>query len=71
MNNENLFMAVLLVCGPDPEPDIGTPTDTYSDWWDGVSVTFGKFGFNEKDSIQKTQDYFDWLGERGMAWKKE
>lgn len=66
--NENLFTAVLLLCGPDPEPENGKATPTYGRWIDGTEGTLSKFGVANADIDETVYAYIRWLRKRKLAW---
>lgn len=67
--HENLFVAVLLLCGPDPEPDVGLASNEYHEWRAESQTTlwlmYGR-GFRAEEIWS---EYRNWLADRGLAWR--
>lgn len=65
---EEIFLALLLMHGGDPEPDLSFSTPVFNVWDSQVIATIGAWGFNEDDSIDLSCDYCNWLTGRGLMY---
>lgn len=65
-SNENLFMATLLLCGPDPEPHERLASDAYDEWRTASQSAMESLGVSD---VHVWTEYRRWLASNGMAWR--
>lgn len=64
MDDEALFLCLLLMHGGDPEPDLEHPTDVFNVWVREILVTLREWGL----AADRYFDFLLWLQAHGLAY---
>ena len=68
-NTDEFYTVLLLLHGPDPEPDRASPSRIFSQWVGEVEKTIAEYVDDDYEQAKVWTNYWDWLKAGGMAWK--